>query len=229
METTKTTSELLREPFPDSFIKKKVAPDGFELSYVEGIDVINRLNDSCHSWSFLITKEFIKDGRHIKTGRLTIFDNASGKEIGTRENIGCSDVETENYDYGNAEKAAATDCLKRCAMLFGVGKQLYQKRSEESSVARKAYKNDLEDMEKIIENKDNVQQFQIDMIKRMFAAVEITEEWWCKALKINTPNDLDKQTIDSLMDGSHPVLAYLRSHGKNIEEAFNQGLEASNA
>lgn len=117
---------LLRLPFKADKIKKNY--QGFD--YVPPEHVIDRLNDVLgFSWEFEITDIKVYPGEKYQEvvcqGRMTI-----GSE--SRMGIGADTVSwktNEGKYYPNpidkAFKSAASNCMKLCARLFGVGNQLW--------------------------------------------------------------------------------------------------------
>ena len=67
----------------------------------------------------------------IVTGQLFVIDS-EGKEWPGREQAGASDVKYKfnepdiMLDFGNDKKAAISDCIKKCATLYGVALDLYE-------------------------------------------------------------------------------------------------------
>lgn len=102
----------LSEPFPDSEVKQRPGPGGRTLSYVDARAVAQRLDDvlTPSGWTFHIEVA----ASDVVKGSLTIGGVA-------REDIGYpnSDDDAEPY------KSAVSDALKRCAVLFGIGRHLY--------------------------------------------------------------------------------------------------------
>lgn len=76
--------------------------------YLQHTDVADRLDAVDPAWSFLALEEGPKGDLYYVKASLTV------KNV-TRQNIG----------EGNDPKGAYSDALKRCAMLFGVGRYLY--------------------------------------------------------------------------------------------------------
>lgn len=106
--------ETLSAPFDEKTIGIKVQSFNKEktkamlVAYVQHTDVYARIEQIDPAWSFQVTSlQPIKDGVSVR-GNMTI------KGV-TRENAG----------EGGDEKSAISDCIKRCAMLFGVGRYLY--------------------------------------------------------------------------------------------------------
>ena len=116
--------ELLDKPFEPSQIKQRPGAFGDLLDYLEGATVIQRLNDALEGeWSFSIAEYKIDSAEVLVLGRLThagITKMQFGKSAITR-----SAKDSALVSLGDDLKAAATDALKKCATLFGVGLHLY--------------------------------------------------------------------------------------------------------
>jgi len=116
--------ELLEKPFTTEQIKRRQGTNGDVLDYIEGCALIQRLNECFDSeWIFEIQEHRIYDNEVVVLGKLT----AQGV---TKSQFGKSRVTKSRKDnsiisLGDDLKAAATDCLKKCATLFGVGLHLY--------------------------------------------------------------------------------------------------------
>jgi hypothetical protein len=105
-------------------IKRRQGTDGDVFDYVEGCAVIQRLNECFEAeWIFEIQDHRIYDEEVVVLGKLTaqgVAKSQFGKSRITRAKKDNSIV-----SLGDDLKAAATDCLKKCATLFGVGLHLY--------------------------------------------------------------------------------------------------------
>jgi hypothetical protein len=119
--------EILELPFGPEQIKQREGNFGRMLDYIEGHEVIQRLNDAFDAdWSFTITHhEILKDiDEVIVIGQL----NAGGI---VKSQFGSSRI-TRAKETGDIVsladdlKAAATDALKKAATLLGVGLHLYR-------------------------------------------------------------------------------------------------------
>lgn len=125
--------ELLEEPFGPEQIKQREGNFGRMLDYIEGSSVIQRLNDSFEAkWSFEILEHKILDNTDevLVLGKLAAGDFAktqfgSSKITRARET---GDIISLSDDL----KAAATDALKKCATLLGVGLHLYKSSGQSS-------------------------------------------------------------------------------------------------
>lgn len=106
--------KILKASFPRDRLKAKIQviskdrTRGLLVLYLQHIDVQNRLEEVDPAWSTEVLREDRMDEMVFVRLRLTL------KGV-SRENVG------EGYD----PKGAYSDALKRCAMLFGVGRYLY--------------------------------------------------------------------------------------------------------
>jgi len=116
--------ELLEGPFTPEQIKQRHSTNGDMLDYIEGSAVIQRLNECFDSeWIFEIQEHRTYDDEVVVLGKLTaqgVAKSQFGKSRITRSRVDKSIV-----SLGDDLKAAATECLKKCATLFGVGLHLY--------------------------------------------------------------------------------------------------------
>jgi hypothetical protein len=107
--------QLLEKHFTADQIKQRQTEYG-DLDYLEGATVIQRLNEAFDAeWSFEIMEHLIQEKEILVLGKLT----AQGI---TKTQFGNKLRETSA---GDDLKAATTDCIKKCATLFGVGLHLY--------------------------------------------------------------------------------------------------------
>src|SRR5688572_6908374 len=117
----------LGKPIDGRLIQKRKGPGGKELDYVEWHTVADILNAKAPDWEFQI-HNLIPTGN----GQDYICHGALKVEGVTRHNIGVGDGNPEL-----APKSAVSDCLKRCAVMFGVGLQLYRDAQQQAwAVAR---------------------------------------------------------------------------------------------
>jgi hypothetical protein len=103
----------LAEPFPDAEIKQRPGRGNMTFSYVDARAVMQRLDDVVTPAGWEFTSSVIP-GTDIVHGRLTV-----------------AGFVREDYGYPNSDKdeepikAASSDALKRCAVMFGIGRHLY--------------------------------------------------------------------------------------------------------
>ena len=120
----KNVRQILETPFPDEEIRTRKGTFGKQLSYAETHNFIARLNLAfAGDWSFDITKHEVLDNEVIVLGVLTAGDVHKSA-------FGCSTITTtrdsgERVSVGHDLKAAASDALKKCCSLLGLGLHLY--------------------------------------------------------------------------------------------------------
>jgi hypothetical protein len=116
--------ELLERPFDTAQIKQRQGAFGDLLDYVEGSTVIQRLNDALNGdWTFEVIDH------HVDEQEVRVLGRLSHAGI-TKMQFGRSAITRTKGDHaavspGDDLKAAATDALKKCATLLGVGLHLY--------------------------------------------------------------------------------------------------------
>lgn len=121
MALTRDDINLLAKPF-------RRAEHEFTRGYVYISEeaIAARLDEVDPSWSFELADVRVRDKQGVAVGRLTV----NGV---TRSNVGMQAIEyvkdkqtkeVTDTESGEPEKGAATDALKRCARLFGIGRYL---------------------------------------------------------------------------------------------------------
>ena len=123
MAYNKINLELLEKPFPEEEVKQRNTDYGKILDYLEAPSVIKRLNQTFNGeWSFQITDHKILDQEVVVLGSLRC-------GYITKQQFGTSKIhhngKPEEKTLGDDLKAAASDALKKCATMFGVGLYLY--------------------------------------------------------------------------------------------------------
>ena len=123
IEKTPTTQVLEYKFRPDQVRSRN------GLEYVESAAVIQRLNDAFghDGWSFEIVEQKTVEEEVITKGRLTIY--GTDREI-VKEQIGShsfarSRESNDILSRGDTMKASATDALKKCSSLLGIGLHLH--------------------------------------------------------------------------------------------------------
>ena len=116
--------QLLEQNFSPEEIKQRDGSFGQTLNYVSGYSIIDRLNQAFESlWSFEIVSHEIHQDEVIVIGKITaegIVKSQFGSSRITRTR------ETgEIVSLASDLKSAATDALKKCATLLGIGLHLY--------------------------------------------------------------------------------------------------------
>ncbi|MGC8778776.1 MAG: Rad52/Rad22 family DNA repair protein [Candidatus Caldatribacteriaceae bacterium] len=118
--------EILEKKFSKKEIKRRPGKEGKELFYIETSSVIKRLNEAFDGeWSFEIKEKEIDLNRGYiwVLGRLTC-GNVVKEQFGFKALS--PNHEKSAFDLGDDLKAAASDALKKCATLLGVGLYLYE-------------------------------------------------------------------------------------------------------
>jgi hypothetical protein len=114
-----------------------LAKGGSDLTYITGEAVTTRLNTvlGVDGWTFEIVEQGRDDAHAWVLGRLTAyFPNRSI----ARDQFGECAV-NKGMLVGDARKGAATDALKKCASLVGVGLYLSRKEEQTRKEERPAY------------------------------------------------------------------------------------------
>jgi hypothetical protein len=116
--------ELLEQPFDAKYIKQRKGRNNMMLDYLETHVVIQRLNESLDGqWSFeVVSHEQIGD-EVVVLGKLTT-DGICKMQFGS-SNITRAKGTNEIISIGDDLKSAASDSLKKCSTLLGVGLHLY--------------------------------------------------------------------------------------------------------
>ncbi|OGG47817.1 MAG: hypothetical protein A3F84_12810 [Candidatus Handelsmanbacteria bacterium RIFCSPLOWO2_12_FULL_64_10] len=118
--------DVLTRPFTPEQIRQREGRGGTRLDYLETHAVITRLNEAfAGAWSFEVISHEVTETEAIVHGRLT----AGGI---SKTQFGGSDIaryreSQKPVSIADDLKAAASDALKKCATLFGVGLHLYDK------------------------------------------------------------------------------------------------------
>jgi hypothetical protein len=118
--------ELLEKPFEPNQIKKREGNFGKMLDYIEGHAVIERLNMAFEAeWSFSILEHRILE----KTDEVLVIGQLRAGDV-VKTQFGSSKITRaresgEPISLADDFKAGATDCIKKCASLLGIGLHLY--------------------------------------------------------------------------------------------------------
>ena len=120
---------------PSKYVKQRPAKGGGTWDYVTGGYVRKCLNLMFGwDWSFEIVEQMVLHGEAIVKGKLTC--NSNGKTI-VKMQFGNKDIMMKKgteipLSIGNDLKAAATDCLKKCAAEIGIAADIYNKEDFQS-------------------------------------------------------------------------------------------------
>ena len=133
--------QLLEQPFSAEQIKQRQGNFGQTLDYVSGYTVIERLNEAFESqWSFEIVQHEVQQDEVIVIGRLTA-EGIVKCQFGSSRITRVKDTD-EIISLADDLKSAATDALKKCASLLGVGLHLYSDKSADTTKPKTSQKQD---------------------------------------------------------------------------------------
>lgn len=141
METDRIVEELAA-PFAAESIQKRQGAGGKWLDYLATHTVIRRLNAATGGvWDFVIINIEWRGDLAIALGTLTI------PGLGTRTAIGVQRVSERGGE--DLIKGVGSDCLKKCATLFGVGLELYGEDTEADAPAQQPARMEPEERERV--------------------------------------------------------------------------------
>jgi recombination DNA repair RAD52 pathway protein len=119
---------FITQKTPNQFIKTRPGPGGQQMSYVEVGYVINLLNQVFgFDWDFKISDQQIGKKQVWVRGELTV--RLKDHSI-TKSQFGGADIKAnrstgEPISVADDLKAAASDCLKKCASMLGIAGDIY--------------------------------------------------------------------------------------------------------
>lgn len=116
--------DILERPFPSEFTRTRKGSFGQQLRYVEVVHYIRRLNEAFGGgWAFDVVEHRILDAEVVVLGKLAAGEVGKtafgGSAITTNRESG------EQVSVADDLKAAASDSLKKCCSLLGIGLELY--------------------------------------------------------------------------------------------------------
>lgn len=127
---TQAQLSFITQKTPSEYIKTRPGPGGIRLSYVEVGYVINMLNQVFGwDWDFKILDQQIGKKQVWVRGELAV--RAKNHTI-TKAQYGGADIKFnrtsgEPISIADDLKAAASDCLKKCASMLGIAGDVYWK------------------------------------------------------------------------------------------------------
>ena len=125
-------------------------------------------------------------------------------------------------------KSAASDALKRAAVLFGVSAYLYRQPKGQSQPAAPS---PAPQPPAPPVTGASAQAFQVDAVRIFFKAYNMPDDWvLTQALHIPAWSGLPAATAASILSGQHPVCAWLKQQYPNVTPpTLTGGLKATNA
>lgn len=120
---------FITQKTPKEFIKSRPGPGGMRLDYVEVGYVINILNQAFGwDWDFRVMDQQVGNKQVWVRGELSV--RLRGREI-IKGQFGGSDIKLNKsgspISIADDLKAAASDCLKKCASMLGIASDVYWK------------------------------------------------------------------------------------------------------
>lgn len=130
--------KVLEQKLDPAWIKQRQGPGGKKLDYIEGARVIDILNQAFkYQWSFEILSDEVvevRDNNGNVSGRyIKVLGQIYVPGLGTKMAYGTKTARGSLTDQESVYKAAMTDCLKKCATMFGIGKELYLDDSDDNA------------------------------------------------------------------------------------------------
>ena len=128
-------NEVIRTITPKEFVRQregkfdKKTGKYMIFDYVEVGYVISQLNKAFTplGWQFDILEEKVMSNEVYVRGKLTIKDYKTGYEV-SKTQYGTKEIYANNKTpIGDLLKSASSDCLKKCASLFGLALDVYWK------------------------------------------------------------------------------------------------------
>lgn len=119
---------ILERPFDKQYIKQRTQV-GKKLDYIEAHNVIHRLNEAFGptDWSFSIGETIQTVDEYIVFGTMCV-EMVCKSQVGSAQIMykkGTEHVPENMVGLGDNIKSAISDCIKKCATLFGVALHLY--------------------------------------------------------------------------------------------------------
>lgn len=133
---------LIKNKTPKEYLKQRQGRGGKILHYVETSYVINQLNQIFgFKWDFEITESSRVDNQIIVLGKLTVKGKDDETIIKTQyggAKVKKTKEDKKIIDLADDYKAAASDCLKKCASLIGIALDVFSGETKLGRGQRKA-------------------------------------------------------------------------------------------
>lgn len=175
--------QLLVKKTPEKYIRERPGKGGGKWKYVTGGYVKKVLNLMFGwDWDFQVLDQIIQHDEVIVKGRLTcrVNDRTIIKEQFGNKDIAYKKDTKDPLSIGNDMKAAATDCLKKCASEIGIAADIYNPQEfreieiEKPKLSTQGY----EDLMKRIETDS-------EALKEAFTHFQFTEKQAEKLMELN--------------------------------------------
>jgi len=184
--------KAIGEITPADKIKTRPGRGGKEFRYVETSYIIELLNKTFNGlWDFTVEDQQVGASQVWVRGILTV-KLAPNLEI-SKTQYGGSDIKMsqgKSIDVADDLKAAASDCLKKCASLMGFAADIYSKPAEES-----------EDSPTISNRGGMVTNSQVKYIYTLISkSPDVNADDLKKELGVESMNDLTFEQASKLID-----------------------------
>lgn len=227
------TPELLaklREPFPDSDIYQgEPKADGFRPRYIAWDKVCKRLDDVFGgNWTHQIHRfEMISNQWVVHASiRVMVYDQDKDRIIEiARDGIGTWPLSMNGsayLDIGDDLKSAESEAVKRAAVKFGLGVQLYNREGTQQQ--------NVQAQQQQVVNLAPAQPFQVDAVKKALEPYKMPVDWLCQNLQVPSLDKLTAAVAAAILSGQHPLVAWLKQQYPQVTGGqATGGLKASNA
>ncbi len=129
---TASQVDFLHQRTPPEAIRTRPGRSGQQLSYISQAYVTRTLNEVFgFDWDFDVLWQEVGKGEVIVRGRLTV-RTTTGVTIAKTQYGGSAikrDKQGNAFSVADDLKSAASDALKKCSSLLGIGLDLYERRS----------------------------------------------------------------------------------------------------
>jgi len=124
MSLSEQSINVITRPLPHDKVKKRPGKAGMEFSYITPDFVIETLNEAFNfDWNTRLVYQNMHDNVAVVGLELSVPSDGQSRVI--KQQFGSCEV-TRGLGVGEAFKGAASDALKKCATLLGLGLELYQ-------------------------------------------------------------------------------------------------------
>ena len=195
--------------------------DSFYPKYIPPAPIIRRLNEVFgHDWDFEPAWWGLSpDNRAVLVqGRLTVHYWAQDPGGGwhrvpvTKSQYGMAFCKLNNncyWDFGKDLKAAATDALRKCATLLGVGLHLYEKdespfQGYQQNQRTQASPSPTPQTEPVNPGQAVAQPFQVQQVVSFFERMGVPQVRWLSMLGLQRPEGLTANQAIAVLNGTHP-------------------------
>ena len=216
----------IREKLEASFPAEHTTNDTRGFTSISWPYIAARLTDVLgNRWSFKVTNIAQHDAAWVVTAAILI--NCGDSMEVSREGVGAANFGDSASD---DVKAAASDALKRAAVLYGVGAYLYRKTAEQSA-GQQPPQQRTPGAPPAPDPTGPAQPFQIAAIQAYFKAFNMADDWvFTQVFKVQQWAQVTAQDVAAVLSNQHPVCAWLKTQYPGVTPPTATGaLKATNA